>query len=125
LLGAFVLERKEYVITASIGIVLARPGRRDAEGLLRDADIAMYRAKERGPGRWEIFDEGLRDRALERVATEQALRTALKSGQFRLHYQPMVSLDGGGIESVEALVRWQHPERGLVLPAAFIPIAEE
>jgi predicted signal transduction protein with EAL and GGDEF domain len=125
LLRPFVLERKEHVVTASIGIVLASGADHDAEGLLRDADIAMYRAKERGPGNWEIFDEALRTRALERVGTERALRHALDAGQLRLHYQPIVSLDGGAMHSVEALVRWQHPERGLVPPGEFIPIAEE
>jgi predicted signal transduction protein with EAL and GGDEF domain len=125
LLIPFVLERKEYVVTASIGIVLSSAGHRDAESLLRDADIAMYRAKERGAGRWEVFDERLRHRALERVATERALRTALEAGELRLHYQPIVALEGGRIHSTEALVRWQHPERGLVSPGEFIPIAEE
>ena len=121
----FELEGKEHLVTASIGIVLVGRGERDAEGLLRDADIAMYRAKERGPGNWEIFDELLRERALQRVATEQALRRALDTGQLRLHYQPVVSLGDGAIRSVEALVRWQHPERGLLAPGEFIPIAEE
>ena len=125
LLSPFVLERKEHVITASIGIVLASGADRDAEGLLRDADIAMYRAKQRGPGHWEMFDEELRNRALERVATERELRHALDTGQLRLHYQPIVTLDGGTLQSVEALVRWQHPERGLLPPGEFIPIAEE
>ena len=85
----------------------------------------MYRAKERGPGNWEIFDEALRERALERVATERALRHALETGELRLHYQPIVALDGGTMQAVEALVRWQHPERGLLPPGEFIPIAEE
>ncbi len=125
LLLPFVLERKEHVVTASIGIVLASGADDDAEGLLRDADIAMYRAKKRGPGNWEIFDEALRTRALERVGIERALRHALDAGQLRLHYQPIVSLDGGAMHSVEALVRWQHPERGLVPPGELIPIAEE
>jgi diguanylate cyclase (GGDEF)-like protein len=125
LLSPFVLERKEHVVTASIGIVLASGSDRDAEDLLRDADIAMYRAKERGPGNWEIFDEALRKRALERVATERALRNALETGELRLHYQPIVALDGGAVQFVEALVRWEHPERGLLPPGEFIPIAEE
>jgi diguanylate cyclase (GGDEF)-like protein len=125
LLRPFILERKEHVVTASIGIVLASGTDRDAESLLRDADIAMYRAKERGPGNWEIFDEVLRKRALERVATERALRHALDTGELRLHYQPIVTLDAGTMQSVEALVRWQHPERGLIPPGEFIPIAEE
>jgi predicted signal transduction protein with EAL and GGDEF domain len=125
LLNPFVLEGKEHVVTASVGIVLASGADSDAEGLLRDADIAMYRAKQRGPGNWEIFDEALRNRALERVATERALRHALEAGELRLHYQPIVTLDGGVLQSVEALVRWQHPERGLLPPGEFIPIAEE
>jgi predicted signal transduction protein with EAL and GGDEF domain len=125
LISPFVLEHREHVVTASIGIVLASGVDRDAEGLLRDADIAMYRAKERGPGNWEIFDEELRKRALERVATERALRHALETGELRLHYQPIVTLDGGILQAVEALVRWQHPERGLLPPGEFIPIAEE
>jgi diguanylate cyclase (GGDEF)-like protein len=125
LLSPFVLEGKEYVVTASIGIVLASGADHDAESLLRDADIAMYRAKQRGPGNWEMFDDAIRDRALERVATERELRHALTNGELRLHYQPIVSLDGGAMHSVEALVRWQHPVRGLVPPGEFIPIAEE
>jgi predicted signal transduction protein with EAL and GGDEF domain len=125
LLRPFVLERSEHVVSTSIGIVLASGDDHDAEGLLRDVDIAMYRAKERGPGNWEIFDEALRNRALERVATERALRHALDTGELRLHYQPIVSLEGGTMHAVEALVRWQHPERGLLAPAEFIPIAEE
>jgi predicted signal transduction protein with EAL and GGDEF domain len=125
LLNPFVLERKEHFVTASIGIVLASGADSDADGLLRDADIAMYRAKQRGPGNWEIFDEALRNRALERVATERALRHALETGELRLHYQPIVKLDGRTLQAVEALVRWQHPERGLLPPGEFIPIAEE
>jgi diguanylate cyclase (GGDEF)-like protein len=125
LLSPFVVGRKEYVVTASIGIALANAAHRDAEDLLRDADIAMYRAKERGSGRWEVFDERVRVQALERVAIERALRQALEAGELRLHYQPIVTLDGGTLQSVEALVRWQHPERGLLPPGEFIPIAEE
>jgi predicted signal transduction protein with EAL and GGDEF domain len=121
----FLLEGAEHVITASIGIVIATGADQNAEDLLRDADIAMYRAKERGQGNWEIFDEELRKRALERVGTERALRQALDLGELRLHYQPVVSVEDGRMRSVEALVRWQHPERGLVPPAEFIPIAEE
>jgi diguanylate cyclase (GGDEF)-like protein len=125
LLGPIVLEGKEHVITASIGIVVAGAEHREAADLLRDADIAMYRAKEGGPGRWEVFDERIRDRALERVAIERALRHALHAGELRLHYQPVVALDDGTLQSLEALVRWEHPERGLLLPDEFVPIAEE
>jgi predicted signal transduction protein with EAL and GGDEF domain len=123
--GPFVLARHEHIVTASLGIVLAGGADRGAEGLLRDADIAMYRAKERGPGNWEVFDEALRGRALDRVATERELRHGLATGELRLHYQPIVTLVGGRMHAVEALVRWQHPERGLLSPHAFIPIAEE
>ena len=98
LLSPFLLARTEHVVTASIGIVLASGPDNDAEGLLRDADIAMYRAKERGPGNWEMFDQDLRNRALERVATERALRHALDTGELRLHYQPIVSLDDGSMQ---------------------------
>ena len=122
---SFLLEGTEHLVTASIGIALAGGGERDAESLLRNADIAMYRAKQRGPGNWEIFDEALRNRALERVATERALRHAISSGQLRLHYQPVMTLADTTMRSVEALVRWQHPERGLLAPGAFIPVAEQ
>jgi diguanylate cyclase (GGDEF)-like protein len=125
LLRPFFLAREEYVVTASIGIALASAADRDAEGLVRDAEAAMYRAKEAGPGHWELFDELLRDRALERLGTERELRRALESGELRLHYQPIVAFDGGSIQGAEALVRWQHPERGLVPPGEFIPVAEE
>jgi predicted signal transduction protein with EAL and GGDEF domain len=125
LLNPFVLAREDIVVTASIGIALASSADRDPEALLRDADIAMYRAKQRGPGNWEIFDDALRNRALARVATERALHHALDTGELRLHYQPIVSLDDGNMNAVEALVRWQHPERGLLPPGEFIPIAEK
>jgi diguanylate cyclase (GGDEF)-like protein len=125
LLSPVVVAQKEHVVTASIGIVLANGADRNPDGLLRDADIAMYRAKQRGHGNWELFDEALRDRALERIATERALRHAIETGELRLHYQPIVTLDGGTLHSTEALVRWQHPERGLLSPGEFIPIAEE
>jgi diguanylate cyclase (GGDEF)-like protein len=132
LLSPFVLDAKDHIITASIGIALARAAHRDAkdlhrdaEDLLRDADTAMYRAKECGAGRWEIFDERIRAEALARIGIERALRQALKAGELRLHYQPIVTLEDGSIHSVEALVRWDHPERGLLAPGEFIPVAEE
>ena len=131
LVGPFVVDGKEHVVTASIGIALADGRYRgaedllgDAEDLLRDADIAMYRAKESGPGRWEIFDERIRVNALARIAIERTLREAVPAGQLRLDYQPIVALEDGRIHAVEALVRWQHPERGLLPPSEFIAIAE-
>jgi diguanylate cyclase (GGDEF)-like protein len=125
LLGPFLLEREEYVVTASIGVALASDADGDAEGLIRDADIAMYRAKERGPGHYELFNEALRKHALERLGTERALRGALEAGGLQLHYQPIVALDDGSVQAIEALLRWDDPARGLVPPDRFIPIAED
>jgi EAL domain-containing protein (putative c-di-GMP-specific phosphodiesterase class I) len=85
----------------------------------------MYRAKERGKGRYEIFDEAMRADAVARLETESALRRALERGELLLHYQPDVELAGGTITGFEALVRWEHPARGLLGPAAFVPLAEE
>jgi len=85
----------------------------------------MYRAKERGNGRVELFDEAMRRDARERVATESALRRAIERGELRMHVQPVVRIGDGAIQGFEGLVRWQHPERGLLPPAEFIPLAEE
>ena len=113
------------VVTASIGIAVS-DGRSDAaEALVRDADVAMYRAKEHGGARYELFDSAMRRRMIERLDLEQDLRRALDRDEFELHYQPLVALDERRIVAVEALVRWRHPQRGLVLPGAFIPVAEE
>jgi diguanylate cyclase (GGDEF)-like protein len=121
----FMLGGKEHYLTTSVGVALSR-GTRDAPGdLVRDADAAMYRAKERGRGRYELFDEDLRHRELSRMRIESELRRATDRGELLLHYQPMVSLRTGRVRAIEALVRWQHPERGLLSPAEFVPIAEE
>ncbi|HEX2039797.1 MAG TPA: EAL domain-containing protein [Acidimicrobiales bacterium] len=122
----FELSGREVKVTASIGIALTtgRPGER-AETLVRDADAAMYRAKEKGKARFEIFDDAIRMRAVRRLETEQALRRAVERGELELLYQPGVWLDSGRVAAVEALARWCHPERGPVPPAEFIPIAEE
>jgi EAL domain-containing protein (putative c-di-GMP-specific phosphodiesterase class I) len=85
----------------------------------------MYRAKDRGKSRYEMFDDAMRQRAIERLRTENSLHRAIERGELRVHYQPMVELATGLVVGVEALVRWQHPERGLMLPAQFIPLAEE
>ena len=100
---------------------------RDArpEALIRDADAAMYRAKELGKSRYELFDEVMRKRAVERLHTENSLHRAIERGELRVYYQPMVELGSDLVAGVEALVRWQHPDRGLMLPAHFIPLAEE
>jgi diguanylate cyclase (GGDEF)-like protein/PAS domain S-box-containing protein len=120
----FLLEGDEHFVTTSIGIALAQGGEL-AEDMVRDADAAMNRAKERGRARYELFDEGLRGRALSRLRVENDLRRALERDELALDYQPVVSLQDFSIVGVEALVRWKHPERGLIAPLDFIPVAEE
>jgi len=116
----------ELEVTASVGIAVAAAGTAgSAESLVRDADAAMYRAKELGRSRYETFDLAMRSRALDRLALEAELRHAIEHGELRLHYQPIVALADGGVSGVEALVRWEHPERGLVPPGDFIPLAEQ
>ncbi|HUO72524.1 MAG TPA: EAL domain-containing protein [Solirubrobacteraceae bacterium] len=120
----FVLAGSEHFVTTSIGIALARGGE-VAEELIRDADAAMYRAKEHGRARYELFDEVMRGRAMARLRVENDLRRALERNELVLDFQPVVSLREHSIVSLEALLRWRHPERGIVPPAEFIPIAEE
>jgi diguanylate cyclase (GGDEF)-like protein len=121
----FVLEDNEAFLTASVGIAMAEGMDARAESLIRDADAAMYRAKERGKSRYELFDELMRARAVERLEVENALHRAIERGELRVHYQPLVELPTGLVVGVEALVRWQHPERGLLMPDQFIALAEE
>lgn len=121
----FVLEGREVYVTASIGIVVSATGYTAAEDVLRDADTALYRAKALGKSRFELFDEVMRDRAITRLHMETDLRRAIERQEFRLYYQPLVRLDGNALVGFEALLRWQHPELGLLLPEAFIPLAEE
>jgi diguanylate cyclase (GGDEF)-like protein len=121
----FVLADTEAFLTASVGIAMADGIDARPESLIRDADAAMYRAKERGKSRYELFDEVMRARAVERLEVENALHRAIERGELRVHYQPLVDLEAGLMTSVEALARWQHPERGLLLPEQFIPLAEE
>lgn len=121
----FVLENTEAFLTASVGIALTDGKNQRAESLIRDADSAMYRAKERGKSRYELFDSVMRARAVERLEIENALHRALERGEFRLRYQPAVDLATGRVFGVEALARWQHPVRGLLEPEAFIAAAEE
>jgi diguanylate cyclase (GGDEF)-like protein/PAS domain S-box-containing protein len=125
LLEPFVVEGQEVFLTASIGIALSTTGYLRPEDLLRDADIAMYRAKGLGRARYEVFDPGMRDRAQARLGLETGLRRAIERAEFRLVYQPIVGLESGRVTGFEALVRWAHPERGLVAPAEFIGVAEE
>jgi diguanylate cyclase (GGDEF)-like protein len=121
----FLLDGREMYVSASVGVALALDADATPETLLRDADAAMYRAKERGRGRVEVFDEALRVRIMERLDLENGLRRALQRDELRVYYQPEVSLSQDRMVAVEALVRWEHPERGLLEPADFIPLAEE
>jgi diguanylate cyclase (GGDEF)-like protein len=121
----FMLEGREMFVSASVGVALAIDADATPETLLRDADVAMYRAKERGRGRVEVFDEALRARIIERLDLENGLRRALQRDELRVYYQPEMSMSQGRMVAVEALVRWEHPERGLLEPAEFIPLAEE
>ena len=116
----------ELRLSASIGIAMAEPGD-DLNGsrLVEDADAAMYRAKERGGARTELFDMAMRERAVEELSIEQELQQGLERGELRLFYQPLVSLDDGEMVGAEALIRWEHPERGLLTPDKFLPVAEE
>jgi len=122
----FTLDDNEAFLTTSLGIALTT-GRVDAraEALIRDADAAMYRAKERGKSRYELFDSNMRASAVDRLEIENALHRALDRGEFRVFYQPAVDLLTGEPVGVESLVRWQHPERGLVGPDEFIALTEE
>jgi diguanylate cyclase (GGDEF)-like protein/PAS domain S-box-containing protein len=122
---AFSLSGHEVFTSASIGIALSASGYDQADDLLRDADIAMYRAKALGKARYEVFDTAMHARAKALLELETDLRRAIERNEFRLQYQPVVSLETGLITGFEGLVRWQHPQRGLIGPAAFIPIAEE
>jgi diguanylate cyclase (GGDEF)-like protein len=121
----FRLEEHEIFSNTSIGIVLSTSGEHDAAVLMRDVEVALYRAKARGKGRYEIFESSMNAQVLEQMRLEGDLRRALERGEFVLHYQPTIELSTGRIESLEALVRWVHPERGLVPPNEFIPVAEE
>jgi diguanylate cyclase (GGDEF)-like protein/PAS domain S-box-containing protein len=122
---AFTLNGQEVFTTASIGITTSATHYQTPEAVLRDADTAMYRAKSRGGARSEVFDREMRDRAIARLQLETDLRRAVEREEFRLYYQPIVSLASRQITGFEALIRWQHPERGLILPEEFIRVAEE
>ena len=123
-LGApFDLDGRSLSMSASIGIVVGDDVHSPAE-LLRDADVAMYRSKADGRGRSTLFTEGLRAEAVERLEQEADLRVALREGQLAVHYQPVISCEDGSVHGVEALVRWHHPERGLLHPGDFLPAAE-
>ncbi|PSB47602.1 diguanylate cyclase [Cyanosarcina cf. burmensis CCALA 770] len=121
----FHLNGQEIYANASIGVLIETADYDCAEDLLRDADIAMYRAKERGRGCYEVFDITMRDRAVAMLHLETDLRKAIINQEFQLHYQPIVALHNNQITGFEALVRWQHPDNGLIPPIEFIGVAEE
>ena len=121
----FDLNGHEHFVSASIGIAFSQSGYQAPENILRDADTAMYRAKANGKARYEIFDAKMHAAAVEMMTLERELRRAVDRGEIEVYYQPVISLDNNRLESFEALARWRHPTRGLILPAQFIPIAEE
>nr|WP_296277633.1 EAL domain-containing protein [Pseudomonas sp. UBA7530] len=121
----FVLEGREFFVTASIGIALAPQDGNELSQLMKNADTAMYHAKERGKNNFQFYQADMNASALERLELESDLRHAQEQGQFVLHYQPQFSGDGRRLTGVEALLRWNHPSRGLVPPDDFIPVLEE
>jgi diguanylate cyclase (GGDEF)-like protein len=121
----FILEGHEIQVSSSIGVVVGEPTYRQSEDVLRDADLAMYQAKAEGPGRYRVFDRTMHEAAVARLHQEADLRQALEKGELEVHYQPIVALVSRAIDGFEALVRWRHPVHGLLLPNAFIPVAEE
>ena len=122
--AAFHLDGHNVVMGTSIGIVTNSAQHTPAD-MLRDADVALYRAKSKGRGRYEVFDETMNAQAMERLELEADLRLALERSEFTVFYQPKIALTTGQLEGMEALVRWQHPRRGLISPVSFIPLAEE
>jgi EAL domain-containing protein (putative c-di-GMP-specific phosphodiesterase class I) len=125
LAAPFTLDGKQIYTSSSIGIALSSIGYDKPEDLLRDADTAMYRAKTLGKGRYEVFDLEMRASVIARLQLETDLRSGLQREEFRNFYQPIVSLESGRITGFEALLRWQHPTRGLLQPVDFIAVAEE
>jgi diguanylate cyclase (GGDEF)-like protein len=122
---AFVLSNGvEVFLGASVGVVVSR-GEDSPARLLRDADVAMFAAKELGRGRVEVFDDAMRERTVRRLELEGSLRRALVRGEFRVHYQPVVHFETSEVMGFEALVRWEHPDHGLMPPDEFLPIAEQ
>ncbi len=119
------LEGNDIVVTASIGISVYPDDGKDSHTLLMNADAAMYLAKERGKNNYQFYTVAMTERSLERMTIERGLRQALVNNELRLHYQPQIDLISGLATSVEALVRWQHPEWGLIYPDRFIGVAEE
>jgi diguanylate cyclase len=125
LVEPFELDGHEVWSSTSVGIAHSKLGYERPEDILRDADIALYQSKASGNGRLAVFDQGMHASAVARWRMENELRRALDRSELRLLYQPIMSLETGEVRELEALVRWQHPERGLITPDAFVPLAEE
>ena len=121
----FAIDKNEFFISSSIGISIYPTDGEDAESLIKNADIAMYHAKNNGRNNYQYFNESMNVAAYERMTLENALRKALENQEFCLHYQPKIDMLNGEIKGVEALIRWQHPKLGMVLPSKFISIAED
>jgi diguanylate cyclase (GGDEF)-like protein/PAS domain S-box-containing protein len=121
----FILEGREFFVTASIGIALSPQDGNELSQLMKNADTAMYHAKERGKNNFQFYQADMNASALQRLELESDLRHALEQDEFRLYYQPQFSGDGKRLTGAEALLRWQHPQRGLVAPNDFIPVLEE
>jgi EAL domain-containing protein (putative c-di-GMP-specific phosphodiesterase class I) len=119
------LDSHEICPSFSIGVAVSCPGSETPEGMLRHADLAMYRAKANGKAQYAVFDQAMAIDAMDRLTLEAELRQAIAQDELRIEYQPIVDLETGRITELEALVRWQHPRLGLVSPARFIPVAEE
>jgi diguanylate cyclase (GGDEF)-like protein len=122
--GPFIMEGRDLYVNASIGISLGDASTHDPDDLLREADTAMYRAKDAGED-FRVFNPAMYERAFRRLEVENDLRRAIEQGEFVLHYQSMIDLQTGELWGMEALVRWDHPERGLLEPSEFVPVAEE
>jgi len=120
-----VIDGQDIVVTASIGVALSSGRYEQPQDVIRDADIAMYSAKNREKGTHAVFDVSMGAQAHSRLRTEGELRRAIEQEELELHYQPIVALDSGRIAAFEALIRWRHPDRGLIPPGDFLPIAEE
>ncbi len=121
----FFLKQRDVTIGTSIGITVFPDDGTDAKSMLKNADIAMYQAKENGKNQYQFFTQKMNDNALAKLAIESSLRKALKKNELTLHYQPKIKLPENLIVGAEALIRWHHPENGWISPASFIPIAEE
>ncbi|MGK7956974.1 MAG: putative bifunctional diguanylate cyclase/phosphodiesterase, partial [Crocosphaera sp.] len=120
-----ILDNQQLVITMSIGVVMSQENYNNADDLLRDADLTMYHAKQKGKARYAIFKPIMHTQALQRLEVETSLRQALEKQEFHLYYQPIISFTTSELIGFEALLRWQHPTQGWICPSTFIPIAEE